>query len=915
MKETKETVPAISLTVNGRAVTVTVNPIQRLAYVLRDELGLTGTKIGCDAGDCGACTILLDDEQVCSCLVPVGQTAGRRVVTVEGLAENGRLNPLQESFHRHGAAQCGICTPGMLMAATDLLRRKSSPSKLEVEDALCGVLCRCTGYQKIVEAVLATTSAHDQESPPEKSVGARVAKVDGLEQATGAAAYGADSAPADALWLRAIRSPHARARFHLGPFEPLHARYPGLAKVMTAADIPGNNGFGIYPHIKDQPVLADGKVRFPGEAVAALIGDRETVISIPDEDLPIEWEPLQPLLGIDAALAPGAPLLHSDKPDNILVKGLVERGNADAGLEEGEVTAEGTFETPFIEHAYIEPEAGCARRVGDRIEVTVSTQTPYMDRNEVALVLGLEPEQVRIIPTACGGGFGGKLDMAVQPLIASASWIFDRPVRAIYTRPESMASTTKRHPSRITARFACKRNGDLTACSFHGDFNTGAYASWGPTVAGRVPIHATGPYFVPAVKATTRAIYTNEPPGGVFRGFGVPQAAIAHETLVDKLAEKCGIDPLEFRLRNAIRVGQETATGQKLEANAGLTQCLEAIQSRWREARLTTERFNQGSPVLKRGVGVGCMWYGIGNTAMANPSTIRVAPNREGKLTLYNGAVDIGQGSSTILTQICADALGVPVSEFHLLVGDTDLTEDAGKTSASRQTFVSGNAAKSAGEELRRKILNLVNTCACATISLEGLRVVVRDGDTEHVIDLSELPAEENGDVLVGKGYFDPLTTPLDEKGQGIPYATYGFAAQMAEVEVDTELGTVKILKMVAAHDVGRAINPIQVKGQVHGGIAQGIGLALMEEYIPGRSENLHDYLIPTFGDVPEIETIILEENEPLGSFGAKGIGEPALVATAPAILNAIHHATGVGITRVPATPDRVRAALQAKQK
>ena len=203
---------------------------------------------------------------------------------------------------------------------------------------------------------------------------------------------------------------------------------------------------------------------------------------------------------------------------------MVERGNADAGLEEGEVTAEGTFETPFIEHAYIEPEAGCARRVGDRIEVTVSTQTPYMDRNEVALVLGLEPEQVRIIPTACGGGFGGKLDMAVQPLIASASWILDRPVRAIYTRPESMASTTKRHPSRITARFACKRNGDLTACSFHGDFNTGAYASWGPTVAGRVPIHATGPYFVPAVKATTRAIYTNEPPGGAFRGFGVPQA-------------------------------------------------------------------------------------------------------------------------------------------------------------------------------------------------------------------------------------------------------------------------------------------------------------------------------------------------------------------------------------------------------
>ncbi len=903
--------PAISLTVNGRAATVNANPIQRLVYVLRDELGLTGTKIGCDAGDCGACTVLLDDEQVCSCLVPVGQTAGRRVVTVEGLAENGRLSLLQESFHRHGAAQCGICTPGMLMAAADLLRRKSNPSKLEVEDALGGVLCRCTGYQKIVEAVLDSTSELGPKSPPEKSVDARVPKVDGLERVTGAAAYGADSAPADSLWLRAIRSPHARARFQLGSFESLHTEYSGLAKIMTTAEIPGNNGFGIYPHIKDQPVLADGEVRFRGEAVAALIGDRETVISIRDEDVPVEWEPLEPLLGIDAALAPDAPLLHSDKPDNILVRGLVERGNADAGLEQGEITAEGTFETPFIEHAYIEPEAGWARRVGDRVEVTVSTQTPYMDRNEVALVLGLEPEQVRIIPTACGGGFGGKLDMAVQPLIACGY----RPVRAIYTRPESMASTTKRHPSRMTALFACKRSGHLTACRFHGDFNTGAYSSWGPTVAGRVPIHATGPYFVPNMKATTRAIFTNEPPAGAFRGFGVPQAAIAHETLIDELAEKCGIDPLDFRLRNAIRVGQETATGQRLEASAGLAQCLEALQSQWRKARQATERFNQGSTILKRGVGVGCMWYGIGNTAMANPSNMKVALDREGKLTLYNGAVDIGQGSTTILTQICADALGVPVSKFHGLVGDTDLTEDAGKTSASRQTFVSGNAAKLAGEELRRKILNLANTCEYATISLEGPRVVVRDGDTEHVVDLAQLSEEENGDVLVGKGHFDPPTTALDEKGQGIPYATYGFAAQMAEVAVDTELGTVKVLKVVAAHDVGRAINPVQVEGQVHGGIAQGIGLALMEEYIPGRSENLHDYLIPTFGDVPEIETIIVEENEPLGGYGAKGIGEPALVATAPAILNAIHHAVGVRITRVPATPDRVRQALQERQK
>jgi CO/xanthine dehydrogenase Mo-binding subunit/aerobic-type carbon monoxide dehydrogenase small subunit (CoxS/CutS family) len=911
----KEPAPAISLSVNGREVTVKVNPIRRLAYVLRDELGLTGTKIGCDAGDCGACTVLLDDEQVCSCLVPVGQTAGRRVVTVEGLAENGSLNALQQSFHRHGAAQCGICTPGMLMAAADLLRRKVDPTRLEVEDALGGVLCRCTGYRKIVDAVLAAANGSTAEPAPDKAVGARIAKVDGIARVAGDAIYGADTAPPDAFWLRVVRSPHPRARFRLGSFDRLHKKYPGLVRILTADDIPGNNGFGIYPQIKDQPVLAEGAVRYRGEAVAALIGDQQTVDSIRDEEVPIEWEPLDAILGLDAALAPGAPLLHADKPENVLVKGLVQRGDIESGFNRAEITAEGVFETPFIEHAYIEPEAGFARRAGDRIEVTVSTQTPYMDRDEVALVLGLKPEQVRVIPTACGGGFGGKLDVSVQPLIACAAWILDRPVRAVYTRPESMASSTKRHPSRMTARFGCKKDGELTAVRFHGDFNTGAYASWGPTVAARVPVHATGPYFVPSLKATTRAIFTNEPPGGAFRGFGVPQAAIAHESLIDELADKCGIDPLEFRRRNAIRVGQITATGQKLESSVGLTQCLGALEPRWQVARQAAERFNRNpSDALRCGVGVGCMWYGIGNTAMANPSTIRVALGGDGTLTLYNGAVDIGQGSSTILTQICADALGVPVSKFHLVVGDTDLTEDAGKTSASRQTFVSGNAAKAAGEDLRRKILNLAGNCECATIAIEGPRVIVREGEKRHVINLGELPEEEKGNVLVGQGHFDPPTTPLDENGQGVPYATYGFAAQMAEVEIDTELGTVKVLKIVAAHDVGRAINPIQVEGQIHGGVAQGIGLALMEEYFPGRSENLHDYLIPTFGDVPDIETIIVEDPEPLGSYGAKGIGEPALIATAPAILNAIHHATGVRITRVPATPDRVRAALLNKK-
>ncbi len=904
----------IRFTLNGKAASVDLPAVSRLADVLREELGLTATKIGCNAGDCGACTVLVDGKQVCACLVPLGQVDGCAVITAEGLAGDGILSDLQDSFLHHGAAQCGICTPGMLMAASSLLRANSRPSQAEVETALGGVLCRCTGYRKIVDAVLDVGNRHQRVVPATgHAVGAPIAKLDGVGKLTGAEKFGADACPADSLWLRALRSPHASARFSLGSFDELKRRYSGLVLVLTAADVP-RNAYGIYPDIKDQPVLAEDQVRYRGEAVLALVGDRVTVEGISDQDLPITWEPLTPVIEPSAALAEGAPVLHLFRPDNVLVRGYLKKGDVGFGLAAAKAVASGEFSTPFVEHAYVEPEAGFARRVGDRIEIFASTQTPYMDRDEIALIMGFDPSRIRIIPSACGGGFGGKLDLSVQPLIALAAWKTGRPVRWTYSRPESMRASTKRHPSRIKARFACDAAGKLTAVDFEADFNTGAYASWGPTVANRVPVHASGPYFVPHVLARTRAIYTNAPPAGAFRGFGVPQAAIAHETLMDDLAERLKIDPLEFRHLNAIRAGQETATSHRLDASAGLAQCLEALRPHWKTARAQAESANRKGDTLRRGVGVGCMWYGIGNTSMSNPSAMRIGLSREGQLTLYNGAVDIGQGSNTIMAQICADALGVPVGDIRIVMGDTDRTLDAGKTSASRQAFVSGNAVKGAGEDLRAKLLRLANMGNGATLVIGAGKVTLTEGDRTISLDLRRLsPQGAEGDVLLGEGHFDPPTTPLDADGQGIPYATYGFAAQMAEVEVDIELGCVKVARIVAAHDVGRAINPQQVEGQIHGGIAQGLGLALMEEYIPGRSENLHDYLIPTVGDMPEIEVILVEDSEPLGPYGAKGIGEPALIPTAPAILGAIRHATGVRLTRVPATPDRVLAALERK--
>ncbi len=901
----------VVFTLNGRAAGWDGVLTTRLAAALRDDLGLIGTKIGCDAGDCGACTVRLDGKQVCACLVAMGQVEGRAVETVEGLATPGTggdtLDNLQKSFLAHGAAQCGICTPGMLMAARDLLEATPRPSRTEVEDGLGGVLCRCTGYTKIVDAVMAAAVPADLATAAAgAAVGARLPRLDGHAKVTGADIFGADGIPADALWIRVVRSPHARARFTLGDLGPLRAR---LVAVLTATDVPFN-GYGIYPDIKDQPVLADGLVRYRGEAVVALVGERQTVLSIRDGEVPIAWTPEPPLLGVDAAMTKDAPLVQADKPRNLLLDGGVRTGDAAAAFARCAVVAEGTFETAFVEHAYVEPEAGWARRVGDRIEIHATTQTPYMDRDEIASVMRLKPEAVRIVPTACGGGFGGKLDLSVQPLIAIAAWKlgpeFGRPVALVYTRPESMAASTKRHPARVKAKFGCDAAGKLVACDVTATFDTGAYASWGPTVANRVPVHAMGPYAVPHVTTWGEAFFTNGPPAGAFRGFGVPQAAIAHEAMMDALANTLSIDRLEFRHRNALRAGDTTACGQKLEHSAGLAQCLEALRPHWQKAQAEVAAFNAGDGIKRRGVGIGCMWYGIGNTSMSNPSRMRIGLAADGTLTLYSGALDIGQGSNTIMTQIAADALGLPAAQFRLVTGDTDLTADAGKTSASRQTFVSGKAAERAGQDLRQQILRLANAGADAVLTLDGPSLTVRDGAEGRTLDLAKVGP------LLGEGTFDPPTTPLDKDGQGIPYATYGFAAQMAEVEVDLELGTVKVLRIVAAHDVGKAINPTLVEGQIEGGIAQGLGLALMEEYLPGRTENLHDYLIPTIGDVPQIECILIEDREPLGPSGAKGIGEPALVPTAPAILGAVHQATGVRVKRVPLLPHRLREAILA---
>jgi len=910
-------VTTVNFLVNGQPVEVDSPPLRRLTDVLRDDLGLTATKVGCEAGDCGACSILLDNEVVNGCTVPVGRLRGHEVVTLEGLDASGRIERLQRSFLHHGAAQCGICTPGMLVAAAGLLDTNPAPDEQAVKDGLGGVLCRCTGYRKIIDAVIAAPNFEEEpiRAPEGKAVGQRVPRVDGVPKVRGTDIFGADWSPPGALVARVIRSPYPRASFEFGDLQAFVESHEGLVAVFTATDIPGRNWFGVIVPLADQPVFAEGEARYRGEAVALVVGEPAPMDAIDLATFPIDWTELPGLMSTEEALADGAPLLHPTRQQNVLIRGRVERGDLDAAFASADKVIEREFATGFIEHAYIEPEAGFARRVGDRIEVHVTTQTPHMDLIEVAEILALDPAQVRIVPTAVGGGFGGKLDISIQPFLALAAWHLDRPVRMTYTRPESMMSTTKRHPAQMKVRVGATAEGRLLAMDFEAIFNTGAYASWGPTVANRVPIHAGGPYVYEAYRARTAAVHTNCPPSGAFRGFGVPQAAIAQECLFDEVADAVGIDRLEFRLRNALTAHQPTVTGQVFEAGVGYVDCLEALAPIWQRARAEAASFNERGNGRRRGVGVAGLWYGCGNTALPNPSTIKVGLDREGRFVLFQGAVDIGQGANTVISQIFADAVGVPLESMIRVGADTDTTPDAGKTSASRQTYISGNAAFAAGQSLRKQLLALVGASEESSFEVDGSQLLVHDRGEVKRLDLGALPVIEGDLVAVAMATYDPPTTQLDEMGQGEPYAVYGFGAQLTELEVDLELGTVRLLKFTAAHDVGRAVNPGLLEGQIEGGIAQGIGMALMEEYIPGRTDNLHDYLIPTIGDVPEVVSILVESNDPRGPYGAKGIGEHSLIPTAPSILNALRDAIGVGIRKLPATPDRVLAAIRSAQR
>lgn len=580
----------LSAVVNGKNVTVEIPPNLRLIDLLRDILGLTGTKEGCGEGECGACTVLVNGKVINSCLMLAVQAQGKEIVTIEGISQDGVENPIQQSFIEHGAVQCGYCTPGMVLAAKALLDKNASPTRQEIAVALSGNVCRCTGYEKIIDAVAVAADKMSYPKPEEQTcrpeqpvanensknvVGKSVIKKEVVEKVAGKSVFAADIKMEGMLQAKVLRSSIAHATVR--KIDVTRARsLPGVVAVMTHEDIPGTNAFGII--VKDEPVLVADKVRCKGDALAIVAAESEAIASKALELIEVDYEEIPAVYSVTDAMRDDAPHVHA--AGNILAADKIRKGDAEKALGSCDVVITNNYCTQLVEHCYIEPEAGIAYMDGDVVVIKACTQNPHYDRRDVAANLAVPLNKVRVVQTTTGGGFGGKLDISTQVYLALLTRKTGRPVRLVFDREESFLATSKRHPFFIKYTSGATKDGSLKAVKVHFVCDTGAYASYGPATMKRALVHATGPYEVPHVSVDGYCVYTNNPQSGAMRGFGAPQMAFAHETQMDALAVELGISPFEIRLKNALRPGSITATGQVLKESVGLVETIESVQEK-----------------------------------------------------------------------------------------------------------------------------------------------------------------------------------------------------------------------------------------------------------------------------------------------------------------------------------------------
>ncbi|MCL5611537.1 MAG: molybdopterin-dependent oxidoreductase [Chloroflexi bacterium] len=926
MAKDKASIPiTIDFTVNGQAIHTTVPDNMLLVRFLRDELRLTGTKNGCTSGHCGACTIILNGKNTRSCLVKMSKVAGADILTIEGLAQNGQLHPIQHAFIQTGAMQCGFCTAGMILSTKALLDQNPEPNLDEVKTYLArnNNICRCTGYMDIFRAVqLASRWMTGKEPWPEPVSAETIGLPRRYENAqrivTGRLFYGDDLYPEGVLHGKILWAAHPHANI-LSIDTSEAEQVPGVAAVLTARDVLGKNQCGIV--FRDMPAFADKKVIFIGDPVASVFAETPEIAEAALGKIRVEYEVLPGVFSPQEAAQPDAPQIK--EKGNLCHKSAIVRGNVEEAFAKCDVVIEDDYSTPFVEHGFMEPESGVAFINEEGILVVqLPTQSVFDDRAQLVDILNLPEEKIRVIQLPTGGAFGGKEDPILLQHLALGAWKTKRPVKMVLTREESLRVHVKRHPSWIHYKTGCTKDGKVQALQARVTLDTGAYISLGIDVLENTVVFGAGPYYIPNLDIYGESWYTNNVPAGAMRGFGVNQVAIALEQQMDAMARAIGMDTFQFRLINALDVGLPSASDHVMEKGVvSIKETIEACEKAFRKliipAAAPGKKIGWGVASAVKNIGFG---HGIHESAGAI-----VEMDCNGKVKVRHSHHEYGQGAQVGLIKLVVNELGTAPEDIVMIGPDTALTPPTGPTTASRQTFLTGNALVMAARALKDEITNRAGD----EMGEPPGELEIRGDCVVHLPTGKKMQLSQIGPhFMAERTYAPPTSVQMHEVGirskMGKPdfetmptHVCYAYNTQAAIVEVDEQTGEVKVLTIVAVVDVGKLLNYDAVVGQINGGVMMGLGMALSEQFLVEKGINLTDSLhkvrLPGPDKTPEIIPVIVEVPHPYGPEGVKGFAEAPSLATAPAILNAIYDAIGVRIKTTPADKRCVLASLKER--
>jgi 4-hydroxybenzoyl-CoA reductase subunit alpha len=912
-----------SFIVNGQAHTLLVEAHEMLSFVIRERIGLTGTKTGCSQGSCGSCTVLVNNEPVLSCITPALRCNGARITTIEGIAKNADLHRLQEEFVKRGAVQCGFCTPGMVITALDFVNRNPSPSIEEIKQAIAGNLCRCTGYKKIIEAIAAYADMNRKVTEFQGAAGTGRPLIDADKKVRGAAEYADDIILKDALHVKFVRSLHPHA--YIEAIDKTEAEsVPGVRYIATGKELPVK--FGVLPVSQDETAMAIEKVRYVGEIVAAVAADTEAIATEACALVRIKYRTIKSFLAIKDSLDDAGENekihAHGKFNNNVHKKAELRFGDQEKGLNEADVISEMFFEFEGVNHGFTEPHAASAYWDENGLTLISSTQVTHYLQRALAKVMEVPLHRVRVIKPVVGGGFGGKGDpFPHEMIVAHLARKTGKPVRVRLTREEVFITNHGRHPSAMTVKLGAGNDGILQVLDADIAIDGGAYGSFGVVTSYYNGVLLQAPYRLNNFGFKTYRVYTNKPQCGAMRGHGAVNSRFAVESLIDDIAHRIEMDPVELRLKNFLDHDTVTVGQYRITSNGSRESILTvAEQSHWKE--------RHGHLHYGHGLGVGCGFFISGSALPViwnelPQSTVHLKLDFDGRIVIASGANDIGQGSDTMLAIIVSEVLGISIEKIYVLSADTLLTPVDLGTYSSRVTFMAGNAAKQAAENLRTDIAESVakkNNVNPIELNFSDDRIFSHDKSVDlSWMEATEILTANRGAVTASGKYISPKMGG-DFKGAGAGLSpSYSFGACVAEVNVDTKTGKVKLLNIWGAHDCGKAINPLAVEGQLEGSWHMGIGQAMSEEmrYYNGLllNNNFLDYKIPTSVDTPYMHTNIIESIDPEGPFGAKECGEGALHPVIPAIANAIFDAVGVRITKLPIKSEDVFALIKEKEK